>query len=379
MSDQESLFALENRAFGFQLIERLEMNLGISFKHFFEQDLSASEIRAQVHGVIVNYVEQKSATETASEEWPLAGEQIEVRKALFGSADINVIPNIAVTESNLNIIKNYTSGELNDYVRGVANGLSLIKDGQTAGEVAAVIVGSGLASFALAMIVGTVKALRAGEVFRAAVRTGVRAMGKVSVIVGVALVIITEILLYLIISNKKVFMGMVFNNTDLNLVVKNWRDGTGGSDKGDLFTNTGSMTSFMQTHENEKLDSPFVQIRGRDFIAPGDEDNIISGGIFNGQKNIGFYGTDGAMVLSDYKNPLPRFALLFACPYTRDNGTNVAIDLTETKSAKSYFNSMFDGRGVEKKVTVGTYTFSARVASNRGGEAAGIAVLETTS
>ncbi len=45
-------------------------------------------------------------------------------------------------------------------------------------------------------------------------------------------------------------------------------------------------------------------------------------------------------------------------------------------SAKAYFDSMFDSRGLDKSVSSGGYTLSTKVASNSCGEAAGIAVLE---
>jgi len=110
-------------------------------------------------------------------------------------------------------------------------------------------------------------------------------------------------------------------------------------------------------------------------------DNIISGGIFCAEKNIGLFGTEGAMVLSNYskdsKPTLPRFPLIFACPYVMENGVNVAVETADpTKTAKSYFDLLYGGRGVNKMASGGGYTFTASCADKSGGEAAGIATLD---
>lgn len=370
-----SPFAEENRKFGFELITRMEANMGIQIRDLFESDKSPQEIRSEMHDRIVRYVQDRLDKEQPSDEWPHAGKERDARKALGLSSSINVVPNVSLLESNYKLAKNYEGQELNDFVRRISNGLSLIQEGQTAGQVAGEIIGSGLAAFALAMIIGTVKALRAGKAFRPALVLGVRAMGAVSVVVGVAALIITEILLYLLVYNKKQFLGLVMNNTDLNLVVDDWRDGTGGADKGDLFVNTGSVSSFMEQHETEQFDSPLIQIGARQIIAPDDPDNIILGGFFFGEKNTGFHGTDGAMVFHGRQQAQPRFGLLFACPYFRDNGVNVTVD-TYTRSAKDVFEALFESRDLYKTVTNAGFTFSARTAWKTGGQTMGLASLD---
>jgi hypothetical protein len=382
MSQHESPLAAENRAFALDVIARIEANTGLSIRSLFEQDLSPNEIRSRMHGLIAQYVETKAATEVATEEWPQAGQPINVRQALYGSNTTNVTPNLAVTEYNYNVLKGFRGGQVHDYVKRVTNGLALLKESMTPGEAAATIIGSGIASFATAMIVGTVKALIAKQAFRAAVVTGVKAMGKMSVVVGVALVILVELLLYLMINNKKVFLGMVFNNTGLSLVVRDWRQGVDGANNGDLFMNTGSMNTFMETNMNEKLDSPLVQVMEK-FDVGDPENNIISGGIFSAEKNFGLFGTEGALVLSKYSKDsqptLPRFALVFACPYTLDNGVNVQIDIQgNITSAKTYFDQLYSSRMQYKEAKGTGYTFTASCSGASGGEAAGIATLNVT-
>ncbi|KAK7177947.1 hypothetical protein DPSP01_014489 [Paraphaeosphaeria sporulosa] len=365
----------DNRKFAFELIEKMEKNMGIKIRDLFEGDNTAANIRTKFRKRIIAYVQERIDKDEPSEEWPHAGEVKDAKKALGLSDDINVVPNVSVLESNYKVIKGYEGQAQVDYVRRIANGLALIQDGQTAGQVAGEIVGSGLASFALAMIIGTIKALRAGQAFRTALVTGVRAMGGVTVIMGVAAFIISEILLYLLVNNKKQFLGIVYNNTDLNLVVDDWRSGTGGGNKGDLYVSTGSISSWMEQHENEQYSSPLIQIGARQIIGPNDPDNLILGGLFFGEKNFGLYGTEGVMIFHDQKNDFPRFPLLFACPYTMDNGVNVAID-TKKRSAKDAFDTMYGSRDLYKQASGSGYTFTARTAFKTGGQTTGLMYLD---
>lgn len=379
MADQEARMAEENREFALNVITRIEANTGLEIRGFFEQDLTPNEIRQRMHAAVVEYVNARQATEQPSEEWPLAGQTIDAHEALFGRGRTNLTPNVAVTEYNYNVLKGYRGGQVHDYVKKVTNGLALLNDGMSAGEAAATIIGSGIVAFALPMIFTTAKELIAKKTLRAAVTLGVKAMGKMSVVVGVAVLIVTELLLYLIFKNEKVFLGMIFNNTPLNLVVHDWRNGTGGGDNSDLFMNTGSMNTFMETNLDEKLDSPLIQILEKlDVDDPAE--NIVSGGIFCAEKNAGLFGTEGAMVLSSYtkdgKKTLPRFGLVFACPYSYDNGVNVQVDATNMISAKDYFNKLYTSRGQYKTTNAGGYTFAASCSAPRGGEAAGIATLD---
>lgn len=370
--------SLEDINFSHSIIKQMESNMGIQLLDLFNSNNEIHQIRTEIHERIIGYVQNKIDKEEPSDEWPLAGVQRDARKALGLEGSINVVPNISLLQRNYIICKDYKGDQLKDFVKRISNGLSLIQDGQTPGQVAVQIVGSGLAAFAIAMIIGTIKAMRAGAVFRTALVTGVKAMGSVSVVVGVAALIIAEILLYLMLNNKKQFLGLMFNNTDLNLVVDDWRSGTGGSNKGDLFLNTGSMNSFMEQHENEYLDSPLIQIGARMIVEPDDpnsDDNMILGGLYFAEKNFGLYGTEGAMVLHDRKKDFPRFGLLFACPYTMDNGVNVTIDSTK-RSAKQVFESLYGSRGLDKKISNNGYIFTAKANSTSGGEAMSIATLD---
>lgn len=375
MSEHESPFAADHRAFGLAIIERIEANTDLTIRSLFEQDLSANEIRERMHEVIVGYVERKLAEEKSSSEWPLAGRAINVRQALFGASGVNVVPDMAVTEQRYREIKRYQGQQINAYLKNVTDGLSRLKENMTPAQAAGTIAASGLASFGIAMIGGTFAALQAGAALLPALAAGVAAMGSMAVVVGVALVIVAELLIFFLVLNKKVFLGMVFNNTDLNLVVRDWRAGTSGAARGDLFMNTGSMTYFMETHETPNLDSPLVQVVSRLFLGSGNPDNLVSAGIFCAEKNFGFYGTEGVMLLSSHKTAELRFAFVFACPYTLDNGVNVAIG--GPNPAQGYFNALYGGRGLERHAAQRGFTLLAKAGALRGGEACGFAALDS--
>lgn len=77
------------------------------------------------------------------------------------------------------------------------------------------------------------------------------------------------------------FLGLVYNNTDLSLVVKDWEEGTSGADAGDLYCKSGSMISFMDT---TKSGSTRCQIDARQIARTSDPHYpdlaLIPAGIF---------------------------------------------------------------------------------------------------
>lgn len=363
-----------NRDFVQTILQRIAANTGLELGPVFDGSRSAAQTRQDVHELILNWVEQRISGVQPSAEWPHADPRINVREILFGAgAGVNVVPNVALTEQRFKQVSTLRGSEIDRYLRHVTNGLSLLNDRMTPEQAARTIAETTLASFGIAMIAGTFSALLGGAALLPALIAGVVAMGSMTLVVGAALAIVAEILLFFLVLNKKVFLGMVFNDTDHDFVVRDWRLGTTGHEAGDLFMNTGSMTSFMDTHSTPELDSPLVQVVARQSIAPGDPDNLVSAGIFCAEKKIGVYGTEGVMLLSSPKVPTLRFALLFACPYNLDNGVNVQIG--PPQSPHSYFDRLYRGRGIERGTGGQGFEFFARVAAPRGGEACGFAVL----
>lgn len=375
MSEHELSHAAENREFARAVLARIEANTGIRLQELLESDLSPDERQKQIRALIIGWVEANCAAETPGGGWALAGKKIDANKVIFGADGTNIVPDVALTEQRYRMVQGLHGHQIDNFLKGVTDGLSLLNPSMTPGEAAATIATTGLASFGVAMIWGTFSALVAGEAFMAALAAGVVAMGSMTVVVGAAVAIVAELLLFFLVLNKKVFLGMVFNNTDVGMVVRDWRAGVGGDRRGDLFMNTGSMTTFMETHENQNLDSPLVQVGPRLFVKEGDPDNLVCAGIFCAQKNIGFYGTEGVMLLSPLHFSGLMYAFLFACPYTLDNGVNVLIG--GPLPAYGAFEMLYDSRGLERHANGPDGSMiTARVGDTRGGEACGFAMID---
>lgn len=378
MSEHESSNAVENRVFARAILARIEANTGIELQAVLESDLSPGERQKQIRALIIDWVETRCAAEKPSTEWALAGQKIDASVAIFGANAMNIVPNVALTEQKYRMVQRLQGHQIDQFLKNVTDRLSLLKPTTSPGEAAATIAMTGLASFGVAMIWGTFSALLAGQALMAALAAGVVAMGSMTVVVGAALLIVAEILLFFLVLNKKVFLGMVLNNTDMSLRVGNWRAGVGGGRGSGLFMNTGSMTTFMETHETPKLDSPLVQVGPRLFVKQGDPDNLVSAGIFCAEKNFGFYGTEGVILLSPLKYDGLIYAFLFACPYVLDNGVNVAI--TGSLPADAAFNMLYGSRGLERHANgAGGFVMTAKAGDSRGGEACGFATIDLQS
>jgi hypothetical protein len=378
MAEHESSNAVENRVFAHGILARIEANTGIKLQALLESDLSPGERHKQVRALIIDWVETRSAAEKPSAEWALAGQKIDASVAIFGANVTNIVPNVALTEQKYRMVQGLQGHQIDQFLKNVTDRLSLLKPTMRPGEAAATIAGTALASFGVAMIWGTFAALVAGKAFMVALTAGVAAMGSMTVVVGAALLIVAELLLFFLVLNKKVFLGMVFNNTDMSLRVGNWRAGVGGGRGSGLFMNTGSMTTFMETHETPRLDSPLVQVGPRLFVRQGDPDNLVWGGIFCAEKNVGFYGTEGVILLSPLQYDGLIYAFLFACPYVLDNGVNVAI--TGSFPADAAFNMLYGSRGLERRARgPGGFFMTAKAGDTRGGEACGFATIDSQS
>ncbi|GAB2501179.1 hypothetical protein [Arenimonas alkanexedens] len=357
--------------FAEEALTRIEANLKIPLRKIMASDNSGEMIRAQAYAAIRVACHAMAEREFTADASGLA----EARRHIDAVTDTqNVVPTILIEEKNFNVIKNYEGDQVRDYVKGVVNGLSLIKEGESPEMVALQIIGTGLVGFGGAFAFGLIRSLVAKEVLKVAVKAGLKAAGGVGAVVGVVAVILVELLLYLLHGNKKNFVGMIFNNTDTNLVVKDWRAGVGGADKGDLYMAWGHCSGFMEVHQDGDLSKPALQLPARS--APEEQTGrIIQGGIYSGGKNFGLKGAEGVFVMQPLGQTSPRLAVLFECPYFEDNGVNVAIDTTH-KSARTYYDQLNGTRGLDRSVAGAGYKLRARVADARGGEALGIAVID---
>ena len=357
--------------FAMEILARMEANLGISLREVVLTGDSIDTIRVHARSAIGTACRAMAEREFANDPQGLAAAEARIAELTEAA---NVVPTFLVSQANFDQVRDYTGDRLGDYVKSVVNSLSLIKEGESPEVVTAQIIATGLIGFGGAFAYGVIKALIAKEVLKQAVLLGVKAAGGVAAVVGVVAVIILELLFFLLHDNKKTFVGLVFNNTAMDLVVDDWRAGTGGDDKGDLYMAWGSATGFMEVHIDGDLSKPAVQLPAKSEVG-GETGYIVNAGIYSASKNFGLKGAEGVFVLHPLNELTPRFALLFECPYFQDNGTNVAID-TSHVSAKSYYDRMDGSRGLDKAVEGEGYRFGARVANASGGEALGIAILD---
>lgn len=359
--------------FATEIIARLEENLRVPLRGIVMVEDSVASIRRNFRAAV-----QTACLAMAEREHAGNSEQLAAARAtILGVTDAqNIIPTILVDKKNLASIRGYEGDQLSEYVKSVVNKLALINEGEKPEIVVLEILGAGLVGFGGAFAYGVIKGLVLKKILKEAVLMGVKAAGGVAAVVGVVAVIVLELLIYFLHGNKKDFVGIIFNNSDENLVVDEWREGVDGADKGGLYMAHGYATGFMEVHLDGELSKPAVQLPSRALVG-GEEDTLINGGIYSASKNFGLRGSEGVFVLHPLANPLPRIAVLFECPYFEDNGVNVAIDAT-VKSAKTYYDELDGSRGIDKSASGQGLELRARVGHPRGGDALGIAVLDQT-
>lgn len=373
-----NLESISPRDFGLEILDRLEKRHDIRLRPIvFSEALSVSEKRERLTLCLLEAVVEDLARHWVDDglEPPFDPESGDL-DALVAAASVEVEPNLIYREADALRIRGYQGDQLKTYVFGLTERLELMSNAKTPDQLARDIVAAGLVSVGVAMAVGTAKALAGGAGFLAAVGAGITGIGMATAI-GVVVVILAILLLFLLLENPKKILGIVFNDSDENWVVHNWRRGVGGDTGGDLFMQHGSMESFPEDHETERLDSPKVQLRKRFFFAPGDADNSVCAGLFFADKSFGFRGSEGIMVLTASGNSRS-VALQFAVPYTNDNGTNIEVlgSRPSPGSLPDRFRSMFNSRRVRIDRTEDGYRVVSTVNHPRGGVVALIASIQ---
>ncbi|HTU15578.1 MAG TPA: hypothetical protein VMF31_10295 [Solirubrobacterales bacterium] len=290
----------------------------------------------------------------------------QLKATLDLAAEMEVSPNWAYTEKDLPYLMQLQGQELMDHVVDLQKRLeraSLTKD---IAALAATLVGGGILSVGIPAVIAAVRALIGGATIRAAAIAGIRAVSMATVVVAVALVLL-GLIAWLIFENPKKLAGIVLNNTDHDFVVKGFR-GEGG----DLYMDHGSMVDFMQDNA-DGLGSDKVQIKGRAIIEPGSPDNVYYAGLYFADKNVGFFGAEGTMIFRATKGDAA-FAHQFACPYSEDNGSNIAV-YKGSPGIKDLNKQMYKDRKVRVQLTDGPYAMQSTVNAPRGGEVACLAVI----
>jgi len=285
----------------------------------------------------------------------------------LAATNVELEPNITLTEHNANIIRGYQGDDVYNYLFTLTKRFENMAAAKTPGQLAIEIVSGSLVSVGVAMTVGTIKAWRAGAALLAAVKTGVTSIGMKTAI-GVVVFVLVALLLFLLLENPKKILGLIINDSDEDFVVTDWRKGVDGGKGGNLYLEHGYMESFPEDHENENLDSPLVQIRKRFYFGPNDPDNTVCAGIYFGDRNFGFRGVEGIMVFSS-KTTNTSVAHMFAVPYTNDNGTNMRLLTSKPApdTLPTLFREMYNARKVRVDMTTGGYRLTSTVNHARGG------------
>ncbi len=287
------------------------------------------------------------------------------------SDDVDIEPNYSIVPSDLKTIIAYRDSAVKEYVFMLTKRFENAAKAKSAGQAAIEIVGGGVVGVGVPAAVIAIKAYRAGSTILAAARAGITGVGMKTAI-GVIVIALIGLLLFLLWENPKKLLGIVINDTDEELNVKDWRNGLSGADNSDLYMEHGKMDSFMVDHENG-LSSPEVQVRARIDFGDQDPENFAFAGIYFADRNVGLRGAEGVMVFTS-KTSSKRIATMFACPYTKDNGTNMDI-IGSGESAKSVFRSLYDGREKTMSRTKDGLYLQSSVNDTRGGIVACISYI----
>lgn len=287
-------------------------------------------------------------------------------------AEIELEPNITILEKNAKIFEAYTGGQVYDYVYTLTKRLEAMSETSSVEQLASEIMKGGLTlvgyKVAKAFITSWIKDVSAKQ----AAGLAIQKVGSKSCIAAI-IVALAAFLFYLFKANTKKILGLVINNTEHNLYVKNFRS---AKNDGDLYMAQGQMVSFMQDSEDGPS-SMDVQIIKREYHGKDNEKNVVQMGVYSGDRNFGLRGSEGIMVFRSVQDPNFKFAHMFAVPYSQDNRTNM-INLSKEKepiNLDKLYQKLYDEHKTRVSFIDNGYRFTSTVNAPRGGTVACIAVI----
>jgi hypothetical protein len=354
---------LTSKQFAEQILDSLERDLDVDLRPIFaDNSKSEAQRRLAVSARLMEALIERAENSPDRAEW--VSEQDEDHKFLraFSSGEVDIEPNLCYDVENVGTLKSFRGDEIKDFLYSLTKRFENMSKVTNPAILAAQIVGGGMISVSIPMAAGTIQALRAGQTLVAAVKAGITNVGMKTAIAAVV-IMLAALLIWLFLENPKKFLGMVINQTDSNLVVNDWRKGIDGDTGGDLFMRHGSMVSFPEDYESGRLTKK-VQISKMDRIGP--KDDLCYAGIFFANKNFGGYGVEGVAIYSA-QDGSAKFAQLFACPYSEDNGTAVRVLNGATKDVPALFREMYPKRKTQDTTSSGGFTLVSTVNDNRGG------------
>jgi hypothetical protein len=291
----------------------------------------------------------------------------------FDIAAVEIEPNLFVTFKKARELSWLTGPAVFQYISTLTSRMEQMSKSAGPESLAHLIIDAGLASVGVSMMRETYVFLRGGQVLQAALRSGITRIGMGSAIGSIVLVL-AALVYWLIAINPKKLLGMIINGTLSTLVVNNWRAGVDGGRGGDLFMQHGGMTSFMQDYKEGDL-SKLVQINARIDL---EAQRYCSAGLFVADKNIGVYGAEGVMILTATDGAY-EIAHMFAVPYNKDNGTNVAFVRGPFSDLERLFRELYNNRSTRREIFSTNYHASSTVNDARGGTVGCIVYVGPTS
>jgi hypothetical protein len=356
---------LTSRQFAEQILDSLERDLDVDLRPiFYDNSRSEEQRRHAVSARLMEAILARAENSPDRAEWASDAEENHKFLSAVGAGEVDVEPNLTYTTENVDTLKDFRGDQIKDYLYSLTKRFENMSKVTNPAILAAQIVGGGMVSISIPMAVGTIQALRAGQTLLAAVRAGIANIGMKTVILAVV-IILASLLIWLFLENPKKLLGLVLNDTDSNLVVNDWRKGVDGDTGGDLYMKHGSMVSFPLDYENGNLKKP-LQISKRDLVVGKPDESLVYGGIYFANKNFGGYGAEGVAIYSA-QNGTAKFAQLFACPYSEDNGTTVRVMNGGTTDLPKLYNEMYKTRKVHDVTKSGAFTLSSTVNDSSGG------------
>ncbi|WP_007510254.1 hypothetical protein [Pseudofrankia saprophytica] len=362
---------LSDRQFAEQIMESIKERHGVDLRAIFSNDALSDRKKARLARVRLLEALLDETSQPNSGAVGLEATDFDQDTALARMLDteVDIEPNLSLTRSDANHLMGLRGDGVREYLTMLVKRFENMQTAKTPGQLAIELTASSLVAVGAPMTFEVIKELRAGQVLTTAIRNAITTIGLTTAIAAVVAVL-TGLLHYLSLDNPRKILGMVLNDTDEHLVVKDWQEGVGGKKAGDLYMASGHMASFMQDNERGLI-SPRVQIGARVSYGPDEPDTIVFAGIYFANRNFGLRGTTGVMIFS---SAAIRVAHLFAVPYFDDNGTYIGF-VDESEDIEKIYKDFYDKRQVSMSRTERNYRLGANVNAPRGGIASCIASI----
>ncbi|WP_045876438.1 hypothetical protein [Pseudofrankia sp. DC12] len=362
---------LSDRQFAEQIMDSIRERHGVDLQAIFSNDALSERKKARLARVRLLEALLDEASQPGSGAVDLDAADFDEETALARMLDteVDVEPNLALARGDANYLMSLRGDGVREYLTMLVKRFENMQTAKTPGQFTIELISSGLAGVGAPMTAEVLRELRAGQVLTAAIRNAITTIGLKTAIAA-AVAVLTGLLRYMSLENPKKILGLVLNDTDEHLVVKDWKEGVDGTKAGDLYMHSGHMAAFMQDNERGLL-SPRVQVGARVSYGPDEPDTIVFAGIYVANRNIGLRGTTGIMIFS---SPSIRVAHLFAVPYFDDNGTYIGF-VNEGEDIGKIYTDFYDQRQVSVARTERNYRLGANVNAARGGVVSCIASI----